>query len=274
MVDEHAHQLSADGAMQERCDHGGVDAARESEQNLALADLLAHPRARIFDDVAGAPQRIGAADLAHEALYQPCSLRGVRDLRVELHAVETPPLIAHRGEGNRGGRGRDRKAARQGIDPVAMAHPHVEHRAPVGIAPVLELIEQARGSGYPHLGVAELPLARARHAPAELLRHGLHAVADAEHRNPEVEHRAGRPRRARLGHRLGAAGQDHPARREAAHPGIAHVPRVDLAVHPDLAHAPCDELRVLRAEVEDQDALRMNVRLHRVRTPGSWVLPW
>ncbi|MFO0450989.1 MAG: hypothetical protein ACK52I_20410 [Pseudomonadota bacterium] len=40
---------------------------------------------------------------------------------------------------------------------------------------------------------------------------------------------------------------------------------MDLAVHADLAHAARDQLRVLRAEVEDQDPVRVDV----LRQPGS-----
>jgi hypothetical protein len=47
-----------------------------------------------------------------------------------------------------------------------------------------------------------------------------------------------------------------------AHFVVADVPRKDLAVHPELAHAPCDQLRVLGAEVEDEDARGVDV--------GAW----
>ena len=43
---------------------------------------------------------------------------------------------------------------------------------------------------------------------AQLLRHGLHAVADAEHRHAELEHRLRRARRLLVGDGLGAAGED------------------------------------------------------------------
>ena len=102
MIDEHADQLCTDSPVQQRGDHGGVDAAGEPQQHLALADLGAHARDGILDDVADAPQRIAAADLAHEALQQLRPLRGVRHFRVKLHAVEAAPLIAHGGEGDGG----------------------------------------------------------------------------------------------------------------------------------------------------------------------------
>ena len=70
VIDEHAGQLVADGLVQQRGDHRGIDAAGKAEQHLALAHLRAHARDGVFDDVADAPQRLAAADLAHEALEQ------------------------------------------------------------------------------------------------------------------------------------------------------------------------------------------------------------
>ena len=152
VIDEHAHQLIADRAMQQRRHHRGIDAARQAQQHLAAADLGAHARDGILDDVAGAPQRVAAADLAHEALQQPRALRGVRDLGMELHTVEAPPLVRHGGE--RDGAGRwpsTAKPWRQGVDPVAVAHPHVEHGAAAGVATVLQVIEQAASRRSPSL---------------------------------------------------------------------------------------------------------------------------
>src|SRR5205814_379865 len=48
-------------------------------------------------------------------------------------------------------------------------------------------------------------------------------------------------------------------RPEGAHLAVAHIPGADFAVHAQLAHAAGDELGVLRTEVEDQDAVRMDV---------------
>ena len=42
--------------------------------------------------------------------------------------------------------------------------------------------------------------------------------------------------------------------------GVAHVPGMDLAVDAAFADAARDQLRVLGAEVEDQDAVRVDVR--------------
>ena len=46
---------------------------------------------------------------------------------------------------------------------------------------------------------------------------------------------------------------------ECADVVVAHVPGMDLAVDADLAHAPRDQLGVLRAEVENQDPMGVDV---------------
>src|SRR5581483_3427554 len=82
-----------------------------------------------------------------------------------------------------------------------------------------------------------------------------HAVADAEHRDAELEQLAAAHGRPRPVDRLRAAGQDEPDRVALADLLLRHVERVHLAVDAVLAHAPRDELRVLAAEVEDEDGL-------------------
>ena len=90
---------------------------------------------------------------------------------------------------------------------------------------------------------------------AELGAHGLLAVADAQHRHAELEHGGGCARAQRLVGRGGAAGEDDAAGREAADESVVHGAGMDLAVDAVLAHAARDQLGVLRAEIEDQDAL-------------------
>ena len=223
------------------------------------AHLLAHARDGIGDDVARLPARLAGADLAHEALDQPRTLQRVRDLGVELHGVVTARLVRHRGERRIRRRRHWHEARRQRVDAVAVAHPHVEHGAARAVGVVAQAVEQPARRADGDLRVAELAMIGRRDAATELLRHGLHAVADAEHRHAGLEHRRGRARRLGVGHRLGAAGEDDAARAERADVGVAHVPGVDLAVDARLAHAARDELRVLGAEVEDQDPVGVDV---------------
>ncbi len=56
-------------------------------------------------------------------------------------------------------------------------------------------------------------------------------------------------------YRLGAAREDDALRRERRDLLGRRVPRQDLAVDAYLAHAPRDQLRVLAAEIDDEDSL-------------------
>src|SRR6185436_10310374 len=102
---------------------------------------------------------------------------------------------------------------------------------------------------------------------AELLRHGLHAVADAEHRHAELERRLGSLAGRFLVSRHVAAGEDDALCAEAAHEVVGDVVGMDLAVDLGFANPPGDQLRVLRPEIEDEDLL--------VATrPGNSGPPW
>jgi hypothetical protein len=131
---------------------------------------------------------------------------------------------------------------------------------------VLDAVEKARVAPGAHLGVAELAHFAGFHAPAELLRHGLHAVADAEHRRAELEDRPGCAHGRFLVRGHVAAGENDAGGAELAHEAVADVTGMNLAIHACLAHAARDELGVLGAEVEDQNLL-MPTRL------GNWGPP-
>ncbi len=156
-------------------------------------DLLAHACDGVFDDVAGVPQRIAAADLAHEPLEDRPPRPGMGDFGMELHAVVAPCVVRHRGERRVGGGGNDGEPRRQRLDAIAVTHPHVEH-AGVRRAFIGDSVQQAGPCDAPHARVAELPVRRRGDAAAELRSHGVHAVADAEHGHAELEHGARRAR--------------------------------------------------------------------------------
>ena len=105
----------------------------------------------------------------------------------------------------------------------------------------------------PNFRIAELAHFAAFDDATQLRRHRLHPVADAEYRHPERPDRGRRARRVALGHAVRPAREHDAAWCECANELVAHVVRVNLAVDVRLAQAPRDELRVLRAEIEDQD---------------------
>ena len=69
--------------------------------------------------------------------------------------------------------------------------------------------EQRRILGNQHLGAAEFAMVSALDLAAELMRHGLLAVADAEHRDAGLEHLLRCQRRILVEHGGRPAGQDH-----------------------------------------------------------------
>ncbi len=263
MIHKHAHQPVADRQVQEGGDHTRIDAAGQSQQHFAIADLRAHPAHRILDDIADAPQRIAAADLAHEALQNPRALQRMRDFRMELHPVITASLIAHGGERGIAGGGGGDKAIGELRDPIAVTHPHIQYRATLAVAAVTEAIQQSAPAGDREFRIAELPLPPEDHLAPQLLRHGLHAVADAQHRHAQRKHRVGCSRWLRINDGFGTAGEDDATRRECAHGLIGDIPGVDFTVHTALAHPARNQLGVLRAEIENKDPVRVDVR-------GSW----
>ena len=91
------------------------------------------------------------------------------------------------------------------------------------------------------------------------MRNLLQAVADAEHRDAELEDGGIAARRSRRLDRRGPAREHDAARRERLQLGRGEIGPVDLAVHPELATPAGDQLRVLTPEVEDQDLLGVDI---------------
>jgi hypothetical protein len=180
----------------------------------------------------------------------------------------------------RGGYGHE--ACGQCLDPITVAHPDIEHLGPIGITPIEYALEQAAGTAHPNLGIAKFPRVPGYNLPSQLRRHGLHAITNAEHWHTELEDTRWRSGRRGFCNRLGTPGEDHAVRAPAAHRRLLHVPGVNLAIHAELAHATGDQLRVLGAKIQDQDAVGVNIRRQlkragpdaELRRCGNWAPPW
>ena len=147
------------------------------------------------------------------------------------------------------GRGADHaEALGQPGDAVAVAHPD---RIALALAP--HALEQGRLLGHQHLGAAELAVMAALDHAAELRRHRLLAVADAEDRHAGVIDRGRRQRRALVEHRRRPAGEDHALRAQRPEGLIRLLERHDLAIDLLFADPPGNELGHLRPEIDDQD---------------------
>jgi hypothetical protein len=147
---------------------------------------------------------------------------------------------------------------------VLRAHPRLAFAEVRGRRRVAQRVEQLARRADRDARVAELAMMPRLDLAAELLRHRLHAVADAEDRHAGVEHLLRCVRRAGFDARLRAAREDDALRRELRDLRGIVVPRPDLAIHADLAHAARDELGVLRAEIEDEDLVGVDV-VHSAR---------
>jgi hypothetical protein len=90
---------------------------------------------------------------------------------------------------------------------------------------------------------------------AEQRRHELHAVTDAQHRDAEPEHLGVAHRRPRVGHAARSAREDEAGRLAGPQGLDGRAVGHDLGVHRQLAETPRNQLRVLRAEIEDEDGL-------------------
>src|SRR4029079_3898544 len=114
------------------------------------------------------------------------------------------------------------------------------------------LAEQQAALLEVHRRLAVLADARVADGAAERRRHRLHPVADAEHRDAELEQPGVDVRCARLVDRGRPSGQDDPRRVAGRHLGGGRIVRDDLGVDTALTHAPGDQLGVLRAHVDHQ----------------------
>jgi hypothetical protein len=257
VVDEDAVQAVADGALDEHGRDRAVDAAREPEHDLAVrADDRAHFRDLALHDARRHPIAGQPTDLVEEVREELRAAQRVADLGMELHAEEAAPRIADRGVRARVARRVHLETARQTRDLVAVAHPHD------GVAG--DALEDAFRALDRDRATSDLALVVGAHLAAEFLAHPLHAVADAEHRDAEFEQLLRHLGRVTGVHRRRPTRQDHPGEVHARGELERLVRRRDLAPGVRLANPPRDQLRVLRAEVDDQHSPRIAAGLLRL----------
>ena len=108
VVDEDAGELVADGAMDEDGSDGGIDAAGESADHAAVADLFADGFDGFVDEALRRPVGSESADVEDEVAQDDRSLPRMVDFGMELHGVELARRIFE------GGLARWRSARRDG----------------------------------------------------------------------------------------------------------------------------------------------------------------
>ena len=255
VVHEHAGQLVADRPVHEQRGHRGVDPARQAADHPALTHLCADARDLLVDDRRRAPGALAPAHVGQEALEDRLPVRRMHDLGVELDAVDAALDVLQRGHRRRRGRGQRGEAGRGLEDRVAVRHPARLLRRQAGQQPAGIVDVQVRAAELADVGGLD--------PAAQVAREQLHAVADAQHRDAQLQ-QASVERRGAVGvHRRGAAGEDQAAGPAAGHLLDAHVVREKLGEHPQLPHPPRDQLRVLPPVVQHHHFLGGHPRLSR-----------
>src|SRR4051812_41494941 len=105
----------------------------------------------------------------------------------------------------------------------------------------------------PHLGVAEFADLAVLDLAAQLLGHCLHAVANAQHRHAQLEHRLRYARRVALKNRAWPTRQDDAGRAVAAHKIVRHIIRKYFGKYTGVAYAARNQLGNLGTKIEDED---------------------
>ena len=269
MVDEDAGQLVADGALHERRRDRGVDAARQRAQHPAVAHLRSDRVDGLGDHVRRSPVGGEAGDVEQEVLEDLLPVLRVQHLGVPLHASELARQVLEGGHRGASRARQDVEALGCARDGVAVAHPDVE-----GVG---QAVQQAPAVRDRQRRAPVLALAGLLHGTAECLRHGLEAVADAEHRDASLEQLRVHRRRTLLVDRRRPPGEDDgggATRKDlvGVEPGAD-----DLGIDVGLAHAARDQLRVLGAEIDDEDELVLGSHAPESRahgTPRNFALGW
>ena len=129
---------------------------------------------------------------------------------------------------------------------------------------VLDIAQQRSVATRPHLGIAVFMMLRVFDLAAQLGRHGLHAITDPQYRHTQLEYH-GRGHRCLTGsYRFGATGKNDGFGSKLADLRLLQVPAVQLTIDAGFAHATGNQLGVLGAKIEDQDAISMDIRRHEV----------
>ncbi len=170
---------------------------------------------------------------------------------MELKTIDSSLVVValHRGNRRIGGVRNGMEARRHPLDAVSMRHPDD------GRSIVADVLEEIAAVVDYEVSPAILPMLGLGHLPTREMRHELHAVANTENGNPLVEELLRHRRRfllidaggaARQHDALWAIGQNSRQRDRA---------RENLRIDVGLANATCNQLGVLRPEVEDQNSI-------------------
>ena len=128
VVDEDARQAIADRAVNDHRRDRGIDAAAQSADHPAVADLCPNPRRRLLHERRHRPVARAAADVEGEVAEDVEAVIGVRDFGMEQQRVEPPIGRRHRRDRRVRARRGDGESGGAALHEVAVARPHAQAR--------------------------------------------------------------------------------------------------------------------------------------------------
>ena len=175
----------------------------------------------------------------------------MHDFRMELKTIDSALVVVslHRGNRRIGCMCDGSETRRHPFDTVSVRHPDDRRSA------FADSLEEIAAVVDREIRTAILSMLGFGHLSAREMCHQLHPVTNAENGNPLVEEILGHRRRFLLVH-AGRAARQHDALRTIGQngrqgSGAGQNLRVDVG----FANAACNQLGVLRPEVEDQDSI-------------------
>ena len=123
MIHKHAGELLSHGFRKQRCTHGGIHPAGESQQHPAIVYFATNICNRPFPEASHGPVPRRAAYVKKKVPQHGAAVLCVIHLRMELYAVKPPRLVADGGVGAGVGDRRYCKAGRDFFHIVPVAHP-------------------------------------------------------------------------------------------------------------------------------------------------------
>ena len=245
---EDAGELVANGAVHQRGHHGGVHAAREGENDLARANLLADLLDLLVDDALHGPVLLEVAHAKQEILEHARAILGVAHLGVELRGEEAAAWAFHNGNGAGVRAAGDHEALGRAAHGVAVAHPH-------RLATLRRAVEKHRGAKARERSRTVLALVGVRDLAAKLDGHDLLAIAEAQDGDAELED-AG----VHVGRALGVDGGGATRKDDRGWSHLRKLVRRDVAgdnlrIDVQVTDPTSNELPVLGTKVEDRHEL-------------------
>ena len=112
----------------------------------------------------------------------------MRDFGVKLNPVKAAFFVCHTSNRAAFSAGHKLEARRQLGHLVAVTHPDVEHALAFWRRVVFNTVKEFCMAACAYIGMTKLTLVAAFNLAAELPRHGLHAIANTQYRDPQLEH--------------------------------------------------------------------------------------